>query len=379
MRARVTIRGLALAGAAVLTLSLTALPASGATPPSWRVVTNVATTTAAEGWTTRFAVTGAGDAWSAWTARDSSGAGTGFVVQHWTGKNWVSANVSASQTPLGEASVALAAGSGTDAWIIDAPGSKFARVLRWNGTTWVAWAIPPWALIWNESDVYRTVPVIFGPRDVWIFNLGPGGQGMRASRYNGRKWTVQDYAGIPDQVSIDSRTDIWALGTTFKRVTRTTTSYGLMRWNGRRWLTIQFSRAVLPGQDYVKYLVATGPKDVWVSVDSPGPVTQHLLHWDGRSLTQAAIPAQIQTVYGMTKDGHGGFWVYGTGPAPSNTWYFADRNGGKWTVQSVPTDDGLVASAVTGISWIPGTRSVWATAEYPGSEGTIGAILKFGP
>jgi hypothetical protein len=71
----------------------------------------------------------------------------------------------------------------------------------------------------------------------------------------------------------------------------------------------------------------------------------------------------------------------GCGPAAGTqpSLYFAHLSAGKWTTQAVPADNGLTASQLTGISWIPGTRSVWATAEYPGSGGSVGAILKYGP
>ena len=383
MRAAIVYPGLVLAGTAALALGLAAAPASAssATAPSWRVVENVATTTAANGWTSRFAVTGAGNAWVAWTARDSTGAGTGFVVERWTGRTWVSADVPASQLPLAEASAALGAGSATDAWIIDAPNPKFARVLRWNGSTWASWAIPAWALVANETRAFRSVPVFFSPSDVWIFDLGPGTDpdvpyGLSAARYNGRSWSRQGYAGIPDQVSIDTRTDVWTYGVN-GHVSRKNSAYALMRWNGRRWLTVQMPKSLLFYPQYVKYLAAIGPNDVYVSENRSSTQTQRLLHWNGRTLQPVVLPAQISVVAAMTKDGHGGLWVYGTGPQGQQ--YFADRNGGKWTVQAVPADDGMTASAVTGLNWIPGTRSVWATAEYPGSAGTVAAILKFGP
>lgn len=375
MRARVAYQGLALGGAAALTLGLAAAPASNAAAPSWRVVQNVATTTAAHGWTSNFAVTGAGNAWVAWTAHAAAGP-AGFVVQRWTGRNWVSANVPAAQTPLAEASVALGSGSATDAWIIETPNPKFTRVLRWNGSAWALWAIPAWALVSDRANLYRAAPVFFGASDVWIFNLGPGGAGLYAARYNGRKWAKQGYAGVPERVSVDSRTDIWLYGVN-GHVSRKNSSYALMRWNGRRWLTVQMPKSLLFYPQYVKYLVALGPNDVYVSENTSSTQTQRLLNWNGRSLQPVALPAQVSVVAAMTKDGHGGLWVYGTGPQGQQ--YFADRNGGKWTVQAVPADDGVTASAVTGINWIPGTRSVWATAEYPGSGGTVAAILKFGP
>jgi hypothetical protein len=160
-------------------------------------------------------------------------------------------------------------------------------------------------------------------------------------------------------------------------VSRKNSSYAFMRWNGSRWLTVQLAKSLLSYPLYGKYLVAVGPKDVYLSENTSSTQTQRLLNWNGRSLQPVALPAQLSVVDSMTKDGHGGIGGYGTGPQGQQ--YFADRNGGKWTVDAVPDDNGGTASTVTGLNWIPGTRSVWATAEYPGSGGTVAAILKFGP
>jgi hypothetical protein len=51
----------------------------------------------------------------------------------------------------------------------------------------------------------------------------------------------------------------------------------------------------------------------------------------------------------------------------------------EWTslARTLPADAGEQAGLVTGINWIPGTRSVWATANCKAPGSKTGAILKY--
>jgi hypothetical protein len=80
----------------------------------------------------------------------------------------------------------------------------------------------------------------------------------------------------------------------------------------------------------------------------------------------------------MTQDGHGGLWLAANGPKPGYPWYLYHLNG-KCTRYSVPAVKGTTVGDLISLSWVPGTRSVWATGNMfqPGtSGGIIGAILK---
>jgi hypothetical protein len=375
-------QGLALAGAAALMLGLAVVPANGATSTSWRVVQDVGTTTGR--WSTYLSISGTGAAWSAWTASTDGGIPTGFVVERWTGKTWAQVEVPPSLMQQAEATAAVVAISADDAWLIAGPATvngNSDRVLRWNGSKWVKLAIPGWVLVWNETNHYNTAAVYFGAKDVWIFNQGPGlhpsptEPGHYAARYNGRKWTMMQLPVLPGQVSALAPDDIWAYGTG-GHITPTTSAFALIHWNGHQWLTVQVPRE-LPesAPTYQHNFAAIGPKLAYIGVEGSTP---HLLRWNGRSWSELAVPAQISEINWMTQDGHGGLWLAGTGPQPSDTVYFADLNGGRWTVQAVPADAGLTASEVTNLSRIPGTQSVWAGAAYPGSTGSVAAMLKFG-
>ena len=213
-----------------------------------------------------------------------------------------------SLTARADVSVAFGASSAKNAWLIDQPNGTTTPVVRWNGHEWKAWAIPPWALVWNESNIYRITTAFFSWRNVWLFSLGPGyhfGPGDRGTiaRYNGRRWTGTSPPVILNQVSVLSRNDIWGFGAGGGRVTSKLSGYSLVNWNGHRWLTVRVPKAQLPGQTFLANPVALGPKDVWLDQDATG-VTDALVHWNSRSWSQVAIPAQISHVTAMTQDGH---------------------------------------------------------------------------
>jgi hypothetical protein len=77
-------------------------------------------------------------------------------------------------------------------------------------------------------------------------------------------------------------------------------------------------------------------------------------------------------------DGHGGIWLamdVGTGQA--STAWFCHYSGGRWTRTAVPKTGGQQPLMVN-LSWILGTRSLWATGEVDTADGGE-AILKYGP
>lgn len=382
MRERIARLALGVAAGASVLMAGVMTPAGAATAPSWQVSENVGT--ASVPWVTHFNVSGAENAWSAWTAGTGS-AVKAFAVERWTGKRWIKVPVPASLVPAAAANVAVGGSSATNAWLIDGPDgtTTVARVLRWNGHQWSTWSIPAWAVNWDSAHKYNIVPFFFSANDVWIFSTGSGTRdnpGVVAGYYNGHRWKQIGLPGIVNQVSAVSANDIWAFGAGGHPTSRTS-SYALMHWNGIRWSYVQVPKTVLINQSYFKHIVALGRDSVWLDLDNtfgePAPTTLRMEHWNGKSWSTVTTPARISYVDGMTQDGHGGLWVTGYGPKPADQYFLAHYSGGKWTTSTLPTDAGDQAGTVTGISWIPGTRSVWATANYKTSSGNTGAILKY--
>ena len=187
-------------------------------------------------------------------------------------------------------------------------------------------------------------------------------------------------ASRSSQVSVLSEHDIWVLGYTIAAKSKPI----LMHWNGKHWRTVAMPKVRVPANatESPADPVALGPADVWVQQfierGLQGAATLYLLHWNGRSWHRVAIPSNMSSVAYMTQDGHGGIWLAANGLKPQYRWYLYHLNG-KWTRESVPATKGTTVLDLIGLSWIPGTRSVWATGNMaqPGTNGGIfGAILK---
>jgi hypothetical protein len=158
----------------------------------------------------------------------------------------------------------------------------------------------------------------------------------------------------------------------------------MMHWNGKRWSTVTVPTVHVPknATEDVLNPVALGPADVWIQRDIErglaGAATLYLLHWNGRHWARVSTPKNVSAVDYMTQDGHGGMWLAVNGPEPKYTWYIEHLNR-KWTRFSIPAAKGTTVGDLINLSWIPGTRSVWATGNMfqPGTNGgIIGAIIK---
>lgn len=165
--------------------------------------------------------------------------------------------------------------------------------------------------------------------------------------------------------------DIWALGQS--------TSF-VLHWNGTKWVKVGVPVLPLPYGATLSYsnITAVGPHDAWLMrtiSDKSGPPTTAMMHWNGKAWLTVASPADI--VGSLVTDGHGGLWADGIDINPGGFWNIYHLAGGHWTQAKLP---GIVfPHSPEELSWIPGTRSEWATGAGFNAMGNFGLILKFGP
>ena len=134
---------------------------------------------------------------------------------------------------------------------------------------------------------------------------------------------------------------------------------------------------------------ATSAHDLWLldglarnQVTGLSPPGATLLHWNG-SRWLAVAKKSSWWLFGLTPDGHGGFWLSGeTTPTgnygPFNS-YIVHYSGGRWTALRAPTRPGYKAPIAGLITAIPGTHSFWALGQL-NSAGPFGVadILRYG-
>jgi hypothetical protein len=261
--------------------------------------------------------------------------------------------------------VAIGASSASDVWVFGTHPAT--RALHWNGAKWRLKPIPSWVLRRSPGTVTATTAV-FGPANVWVFSLGTG---AFAAHYNGHTWAKVKLPAVAFGVSAAAPGDIWALSPAISFV---------MHWNGTKWVKVGLPLLPLPAGAKVSYsnIVAVGPNDAWLMRTITFPKSNvpatNMMHWNGKAWLTVASPADI--VGSLVTDGHGGLWADGIDINPGGFWNIYHLADGHWTEAKLPSI--VFDHSPEELTWIPGTRSEWATGTGFGDKGTFGLILKFG-
>ncbi len=340
------------------TPSATIGPANGVTYPSHIVVT------------------GPGDAWSTWSdCAACSGAKRklGAWIEHWNGRAWRRVVVPEAVAKLLPAD-GIGATSADDLWLF-VPG----KAAHWNGKHWGIMKIPSWVVMINRGGTISLTVSDFGPTDLWVISGGAGSFKPFvpfAARYNGHHWTKVRLPAVPSEAVGVGPADIWATAMPSSAKAKPF----LMHWNGKSWVKVTEPRpSGMPAhsQAYLHDPVATGPDDVWLQQDylkgEAGARTDFLWHWNGRRWTRIRYRFPPDWIQAMAADGHGGLWVASARDNKAQTRYFAHYSAGRWSQQLEPAPTGTIASQVSHLAQIPGTRSMWALGNvFPkGSNDTV--------
>ena len=146
-----------------------------------------------------------------------------------------------------------------------------------------------------------------------------------------------------------------------------------MAFNGTKWRPVPLP----PLSSSLEYtgsgnIAAVSPQSVWLEIERTSDAlnsTPYLLHWTGSKWTSIKIPYGLNDLGGapIAQDGHGGVWLSLaniSNPADLKSYLLHYLNG-RWTRIPVPTTPGFRVIGQVALSWIPGTRSLWAAAvEY---------------
>jgi hypothetical protein len=374
--------------AALLTLS-TCLPAGAAavpTTPSPATGWNVATTIGpAEGvWTENLSASGPDDAWSTWNACTSCSSPPVNVsyVEHWDGSAWAQVPVPGSLAKYAANPLAVSSSSASNAWLFD-PG----KTLRWNGTAWALHSQPAWVVHSNLGGEYDVTAQVFSPTSAWVFSLGVDSftsPDHYAATWNGHAWSKVIMPGVPDWVSVVSADDIWALGPTPATALKNKPTDVLMHWDGTSWSSTALPKVTIPKgtTEGPGGLAADSATQAWVpwyiTKGTAGAKPAYLLELNGTTWSKVSIKYPTISFNAIAQDGHGGLWMAADGPAPDFTSYFYHLNGTSWTKEAVPAAAGMGLLEISGLTWVPGTQSMWAPADMTEGNNIYGAILGYG-
>ena len=321
------------------------------------------------------AASGAGNAWLLGLVPDPEPV---FVTQRWNGRRWVPVALPARLRGVvgpWELDSGIYTTSPSDTWFFPVLPDRMTAVqyaLRWNGSAWTM------SKVAAGPDTVLDAAV-FGPRDVWAFGEAGSAGPAVVRHWNGTAWrTVPVPVGMPVTVDGVAPDDIWALGVSQATIHRAHQSIVAMHWNGAAWSAppLPAFPAVKAGYPWVATAItAAGPRDAWVA-ETPAvnqqtgfsPADLILLHWNGSTWRTVVKNRGLRGVTGLTRDGHGGFWLTATDPVHPEAGDIIDYRDGTFTSQPVPGRPGDTGSA-SGIVAVPGTGSYWATGTLTAIKG----------
>jgi len=334
--------GLLIAAAATVAIASASGAVAGAPPvarPHWHFIFSAPKVNPANQPTQEFtAVVATGKA-TGW-AFDGSGFNVTPTAWERTGGTWKKVPFAAAPNDV---IVAAAASSPSNVWAFANSGlsGEASRVLRWNGSKWVA-VKTFLGTVWGAS--------VLGPKDVWLYGqLG----GFNASEfgvlhYNGSTWK-QIGKNISGGTALSDH-DVWG----FKQTS-------VEHWNGHTW-TATSVKGLLPAVQRsftpsVVGLLALSDTNVYAlgngnGGEAGGPLV--VLHFNGHKWSKLAtgLFGEGPTSQQFSSDGHGGLWI----PMQSGsiaTSFLVHYAGGKLTKAVLPVSAPRIN--VISVSRIPGT------------------------
>jgi hypothetical protein len=349
-------------------------------PAGWRISQVLAGVTVGGLW--------AGGTRDAWLAGDECadpatcgtadpGSGT-VVVRHWDGRAWqvVTPPRAYIDSPLDQGVAAVAATSGTNAWVLAARGAgevDYDDALHLTGNGWVA----PVRL-----DAAIETAVAPSPTQLWAFGepsrSGPPGY---FAHFNGRTWTDGSFPFGGTASAARSASDVWVGGGGDGMA-----ALGIEHWNGRRWQVTPLPDLGLRSADLrwatVIGLTDDGPGDVWADIATPGGTGGNrpgtiILRWNGKAWSRIAFPYASSASSPAASDGHGGIWVATAGGTGDKAIEWLNHYaGGRWSRVRVPSGDGEQPEVLY-LSSMPGTGSLWAAGQVDFADDGE-AILTYG-
>lgn len=341
--------------------ALVATPPAAAQEDGWRVA--VAGDPVTMGDLRDVGATGANDAW---VTR------IGLPLLRWNGSAW---NGSAGTA----VPYLLTAVGPREVWqFVETPAKLDAR--RWDGRQWRGHPIA-------EEGAHATAALATAPGECWVSGLRLGPRGMEdvVWRWTGTSWgAVRAPLPITDFAAA-SRTDVWALSSLGAESADHVAS--ILRWTGAGWREVPVPSMALPvrsraGDAYAELndIVVVRPDEAYAVggisfiIGEDRVVREAIvLRWDGRAWRRLAHRPAETAYTRVAPDGAGGLWLATRRQdRPDVLTHYED---GRWSRVPVPLPPGTTGATVRGLANVPGTGTMWATAEARGPAVTRQLIL----
>lgn len=300
------------------------------------------------------------DAWAVgntFIAPDANGNTALPLTMHWNGTAWRSVPVTGAAVNSVLQGVAGTAG---DAWAVGRSGVSYNNsvpvLLHWNGTAWSAASQP-------ATAGSLAAAAYLSPTNVWAVGRGGRFGPQLVEHFDGTAWsTVTVPPADPafpsgDQllaVSAPAANDVWAVG-------QSSLGPFAQHWNGTAWSLTMLASS---GGNLPSGVAATGPNDVWATVNSQNGGNAYVQHFNGTawSVSTTRPGTEYPTLAGVAARSGTDVWVAGgflgniNTPSPTREVRTLHWDGTAWTAGTAPNGGGV---QINGATVAAGGQRVW--------------------
>jgi len=276
----------------------------------------------------------------------------GTLIMHWNGAQW-------SRYPLSRAGyfIGVAARSASDAWAVGGTnwftGSQ-TLAMHWNGRSWTRVPAPT-----PGGGGLFTAVAATSSRNAWAVGLAGPGPGTPSpvlpliEHWNGRHWSVQPVAALPDGGSFSgvaalSPSNAWAVGETGLNSEGTGQRTLIEHWDGTSWTRVASPDQPGASAGYLRQVTVIAAGNAWAvgaATMPDGRIRTLTAFWDGRRWRQvpSPTPGGDAELLGVTASWRHNIWAVGmtspSGCGPCRT-LIMHWNGVRWKVLPSPNPPG---------------------------------------
>jgi hypothetical protein len=288
-------------------------------------------------------------------------------------------------------------------------GAELNQALHWNGRKWSPVPIPSPGGTATASRSELNGVSCASPASCWAvgdFFKSRFSALNQALHWNGRRWSLVAVPSPGGTASVagsslttvrcTSPASCWAVGDYRPPGSSVSLLNQALHWNGRHWSLVATpvpGRTASGGYGFLNGVRCTSPGNCWAvggfvegGAIGRGALLNQVLHWNGRTWSQASAPdpggtraAAINLLDGVACTSSGNCWAigsYGTLANPrTNLNQALHWNGRRWSLVATPHPGGIGASSelldVTCIS----STSCWAVGDYGSRNASSSSLV----
>ncbi|MCG5212263.1 hypothetical protein [Streptosporangium sp. KLBMP 9127] len=297
--------------------------------------------------------------WDAWENRGA--------IAHWDGRAWTEVGIRNDDTGAGHLR-SIAAASPTELWTVGAAHDGLPYVAHGDGAAFDRVGVDQL----RSGDWLGGVAAVPGK----VVAVGSRDRRPLVVNRTGGVWQVAPTRGEGTLygVSLSAKGEGWAVGDGEGEPL-------IMRSSGGSWKSVNIPD--IPG-GYLRDVHLDGPKQALAIggvYRGGGKVAPLALSWNGKRWTRLRLPDADASLYGVTGDGKGRFWISGFDPGrPGQAFVLYDDDRSSMRIIRGETAATSRTMRLQALSYLPGTSAVWAVGHVVGAGDTYRDVVeRFGP